>query len=174
MNNLNYNQNINEIKSNDFKSLKCTLLIPRMYINFLDELLIKESISIENLIKKFSSLIEKNVLIINPILEKHTTKYQSHSTEKLNLIRKHFRSNPLVWHYWKRLANHYGVSMCYLFLICLKKVTFKDLNSVGTPTESRHLHNFIFFEVTNYTRSYSHRWLYSRIYMKRIRKKAKM
>ena len=166
MSTLNFNHNIDEIKSEDFKSLRCTILIPEMYLKTLYKLTEIYSHSIENLITKFSILIEKRIILIRPNYEKHTTLYQSHSKPKLNLSRRHFRCNPMVWHHWKRLADHFGVSMCYLFLICLKKVTLKDLASVGAPTETLRIHNYIFYELTNFTRYYSHRWFFSRIFRK--------
>ena len=170
---LNYNHNINEITSNNFKAVRGTILIPKMYLGKLDELKYNESFSIETLLTKFSFLINKKVIFISPNLEKHTTLYQGQPKVKLNLIRSHFRCSPLIWHQWKRLANHFGVSMCYLFIICLKKITIKQLDSVGTPTESRRLCNFFFFEITNFTRSYSHRWFYARSYSKKSKSKKK-
>ena len=169
MRTLNLNHNINEIKSIKSKYIRCTLLIPKLYLKKLDKLKYIESNSLEDLLNKFSLLIEKKIIIISPNLEKHTTQYQGQSKEILNLSRCHLRCNPMVWHHWKRLANHYGVSMCNLFFICLKNITLKDLDSVGTPTESLCLHNNFFFEVTNIARFYSHRWFYSR----RSRKKLK-
>ena len=171
MSNINFNNNINELKSIDHKNLRCTLLVPKNYIKILDVIRNKDNKSIESLITKFSYLIEKNIIFITPNLEKHTTLYQSHSKPKLNLIRSHFRCNPMVWHHWKRLSNHFGVSMCFLFIICLKKVNLKALDSVGTPTESTRIHNYKFLEITNFLRNYSHRWFYSRLYEKKIKKK---
>ena len=166
-----FNYNIDEIKTLNNKSVNGTLLVPKIILKKLDELRYIKSNSIEDLIKKFSTLIEKRVIHVSPNIEKHTTLYQSHDKEKINLIRCHFRSNPMVWHHWKRLANHFGVSMCYLFFICLNKVNPKHLDSVGTPTESLHLNNFLFFEITNFIKSYSHRWFYSRSYIKKLCKK---
>ena len=164
---INFNDNINEIKTANNKSVRGTLLIPKIYLKKFDEISKKKSLSIEILLTKFSILIEKKIITFTPNLEKHTTLYQNHSKEKLNLIRLHFRSNPMVWHYWKRLSNHYGVSMCNLFFICLKKVEIKDLDSVGTPTDSRRIHNFSFYEVSNFTKYYSHRWFFSRSHKKK-------
>ena len=171
---LNLNNKINEIKSSNYKSIRGTLLIPINYLKLLDDFRYKEFLSIEELISKFSFLIEKKIINIIPNLEKHTTQYQGIPKQKLNLIRCHFRSNPMIWHHWKRLANHYGISMCYLFLICLKKVSLKQLESVGAPTDSSCLCNFIFYEVTNFARFYSHRWFFSKRYRKKtIREKLK-
>ena len=166
---INLNHSINEINSNNIKNVRCTLLIPKYYLTILDDLRNKNSLSIELLIKKFSYLIEKNIISIPPNLEKHTTLYQGQPKLKLNLIRCHLRTSPMLWHHWKRLANHFGVSMCNLFIICLKKVTLNDLDSVGTPTESLQIHNFFFFEVTNFIKFYSHRWFYIRIHKKKLR-----
>ena len=146
--------------------MRATLLVPKSYLKILDEHKIKNS-SLEDLIRKFSIAIEKKIINVSPNFEKHTTQYQGLHKEKLNLTRCHLRCNPMVWHHWKRLSNHFGLSMCNLFIICLKKLTSKDLESVGTPTDSRLLHNFSFYEVTNFTRSYSHRWLYVRSYKKK-------
>ena len=169
---LNFNHNIDEIKSSSYNCVRGTLLVPKLYFKILEELTKSSPLSFEELIIKFSSLIEKQIIYISPIYHKHTTQYQNHNQnkEKLDLIRCHLRCKPMVWHHWKRLANHFGLSMCYLFLICLKKVSLKELESVGTPTESLHLHNFFFFEVTNNKKSYSHRWFYSRILRKIIKK----
>ena len=170
MNNLNFNHNLNEIKTINNKSVNATLLISKMYLKTLEELRYKEAISIEGLITKFAFLIEKKILIIPPNLDKHTTLYQGIGKEKLNLIRCHLRCNPMVWHHWKRLANHFGVSMCNLFFICLKNVTSNDIDSVGTPTESIKHYNYLFFEVTNFARAFTHRWFFSKIYIKKKRK----
>ena len=163
-----FNNSINEIKSKSDKSVRGTLLVPKMYLKKLDELRYKKSLSIENLIIKFSFLIEKNIIHIPPNLNKHTTLYQNLNKNELSLIRCHLRCIPMVWHHWKRLANHFGLSMCNLFFICLKNVTLKDLESVGTPTDSYLIHNFTFNEITNFTKSYSHRWFFSRRYKKKF------
>ena len=166
---INLNQSVNEIKSIPIKSIRSTLLVPQLNFKMLDRL--TDKYSLEELITKFSFLIENKIIIINPNLEKHTTLYQGQPKVKLDLIRCHLRCNPMVWHHWKRLANLFGVSMCNLFIICLKKVSLKELESVGTSTEKRHVHNFLFYEITNSTRSYSHRWFYSKIYRKNRNKK---
>ena len=167
MNTLNFNLNINEIKSIKNKSVRGTLLLPKNYLRVLDLLRFQEKITLEELLVRFSFLIEKKVILIIPNIEKHTTLYQGHTRVKLDLIRLHLRCRPMIWHHWKRLSNHFGVSMCNLFFICLRNVALKDLESVGTPTNYLNFHNFFFFEVTNFTRNYSHRWFHSRAYRKK-------
>ena len=167
MTTLNFNHNINEIKTNENKIVRGTLLIPKLYLKKLEVLRNKELLSLEEIIVKFSFLIEKNLILINPNLEKHTTLYQGINKENLNLIRCHLRSKPMVWHHWKRLANHFGLSMCNLFFICLKEINLNDLESVGTPTDSLKPYNYFFYECTNFARAFTHRWFYSRIFVKK-------
>ena len=168
---LNLNQNIDEIKSNDFKKLKTTLLVLNSNLSKLYEIRQKKELSLEELLKFFTLLLQKKIITIEPNLFKHTTLYQCGINQKLNLTRCHFRCDPMVWHHWKRLANHYGVSMCYLFSNCLKKVELEYFENVGTPTEKQSFHNLLFFEITNFTRFYSHRWIFTRLFIKKSVKK---
>ena len=170
MKTINFNNCINEIKSKKNFDISCTLLIPKLYLGKIDKIKKLELISIEVLLKRYSKLVHHKTIKINPIYNKHTTSYQNSQYSALNLNRLHFRCDPMVWHHWKRLANHYGVSMCFLFFICLKNVEEKDLKSVGTPTEKWCFHNFIFFEVSNFNKYYSHRWINTRLWEKNKKK----
>ena len=160
MRTLKFNQNINEIKSNEFIAIRSTLLVTKYYLGTLH--IVRKKNSISELLKKYSYLIQKGEITIKANLGKHTTLYQSHSKEKLDLTRCHFRCDPMIWHHWKRLANLYGVSMCLLFILCLKEMKSNHSESVGSATDSGWFHNAIFVEFTNFSRKYSHRWFFSR------------
>ena len=159
---ININKNINEIKSDKFVSLRCTLLVPKYYLNKLYKIRIKNKLSFEKLLSKYLQMIQKENIKIQSNQSKHTTLYQYKVDSDLDLIRCHFRCDPMIWHHWKRLANHYGISMCLLFKICLKETGVKDPKFVGTTAKSGRFHKFIFFEFTNFSKYFSNRWLYTR------------
>ena len=152
--------NFNKTKSNKNLNLCCTLLIPKWHLNKLINL--KKNFTIEEILKNYSILIQKKIIFIKPIQTKHTTSYQYDNENELHLSRSHFRCDPMVWHRFKRLANHYGVSICKLFVLCL--ISNENLRkTVGTPADSRWFCFLIFFEITNYKLYKSFRIFFSRI-----------
>ena len=152
-----FNHYIPHIQSDPTKGLRCTFLVPKNYVLSIIELKKKLKIrKTEDLISYYTELIQSKKISVHTNISKHTALYQK---EDLDLQRHNFGCDPMVWHHWKRIANHLGVSMCFLYINVLEAVLGGHLESLEAPKKSYGFTTQKWLEHTNFEDYSSKRWM---------------